>query len=550
MTAAEAFDVAALAAAVKAGDQARVRVILNASPDLVHKDMAENDEHRALHFAVLARDAAMVKLLMEAGADARKGIWPHRAATSSLALAREREYDEIVAVIEEEEHLRRQELSCPNATVSSEQDQINTAIINGDRATALKLLEQDLSLIQACDRNGRTPLHAAAKAADEELVIWLLDRRAKVNQPDIQGFTPIDVAALSADPRNDHATRFPVVAKHLLERGAELTIRAAVALGETERVAELLRANPELLREIGSGGGLLTLAVKHGQLTTVRQLIDLGADADERTHLVALEHPTPNWGMPLWYAALANEYEIAELLLDRGADANANVYASGWPIRNAWNHQDGRVKRLLLERGAKPHPYMVAENHDVEEARRLLQSDSSEAVVNELGWSAADHGCPEIVELALARLNWVRDDSQWHWMLIQPMRGADSDPAENGGYFESLRLILRHGVDPNIARKGETALHFTAATNDGETAARFASMLIDYGARLDIRDDLLRSTPLGWACRWGRAELVKLLLRRGAPANEPDAEPWATPSAWARKMNHPDIVTLLEEPIM
>ncbi|MGA7524889.1 MAG: hypothetical protein WBW84_20735 [Acidobacteriaceae bacterium] len=34
--------------------------------------------------------------------------------------------------------------------------------------------------------------------------------------------------------------------------------------------------------------------------------------------------------------------------------------------------------------------------------------------------------------------------------------------------------------------------------------ARFAAMLIDHGARLDLRDDLLKSTPLGWACRWGR----------------------------------------------
>jgi len=55
---------------------------------------------------VLRRDAEMVRLLMEAGADARKGIFPHRDATSALCLARDREYDDIVAVIEEEERLR------------------------------------------------------------------------------------------------------------------------------------------------------------------------------------------------------------------------------------------------------------------------------------------------------------------------------------------------------------------------------------------------------------------------------------------------------------
>ena len=70
-------------------------------------------------------------------------------------------------------------------------------------------------------------------------------------------------------------------------------------------------------------------------------------------------------------------------------------------------------------------------------------------------------------------------------------------------------------------------------------------MLIDHGARLDLRDDLLKSTPLAWACRWGRAKLVQVLLERGAPAEEPDAEPWATPRAWAEKMGQKEVLALL-----
>ena len=45
--------VAQLADAVRSGDAARVRAMLNASPELVHMDMAANNEHRALHYAVL-----------------------------------------------------------------------------------------------------------------------------------------------------------------------------------------------------------------------------------------------------------------------------------------------------------------------------------------------------------------------------------------------------------------------------------------------------------------------------------------------------------------
>lgn len=57
----------------------------------------------------------------------------------------------------------------------------------------------------------------------------------------------------------------------------------------------------------------------------------------------------------------------------------------------------------------------------------------------------------------------------------------------------------------------------------------FAEMLLDRGARPDLREELLASTAVGWACRWGHVHFVKLLLERGADSVETDAEPWATP---------------------
>jgi ankyrin repeat protein len=252
--------------------------------------------------------------------------------------------------------------------------------------------------------------------------------------------------------------------------------------------------------------------------------------------------------MPLWWAAMAGDLEISRLLLDRGADPNANVYASGWPLRNAWDHEDPSVKNLLLERGAKPQPYMVSEFHDIAEARRLLEANPTEELASELVWSAADHGCAAIVELALPHLQWPKYDRRWHWPLIQPIRGAGPDSGDNEGHFRSMAALLRHGVDPNVTRFGQAALHFAAAHHGkvGEAArATFGAMLIDHGARLDLRDDLLKSTPLAWACRWGRVKLVQVLLERGAPAEEPDAEPWATPKGWAEKMGRKDVLALL-----
>jgi len=547
-------NIARLRAAVMAGDLAQVRALLRARPELVNLDMAENDEHRVIHYAVFARNAGMVRLLMEAGADARKGIYPHRDATTALGIARDREYHEIVAVIDEVEQRRRQAMSCPNATVSPVQEQIHKALRDGENAEAIRLLQQDESLIRACDRDGGTVLHVASEAMNEDMVAWLLAKGVTARKQDNRGVTPLDRAALAAGPGNDVAQRFPAVAQRLLFHGADLTIRAAVALADADRVRELVREDPSVLRDISwRRGGLLTLAVNHGHVEMVRLLLDLGADPDEQTTVEDVEDPVLSRGTPLWNAALGGQHEIAELLLDRGADPNANVYASGWPLRNAYVRQDDQMTRLLLARGARPTPYMMAERGDVEAARKLLDEDPREEVVHELVWSAADHGQPAILRLALPLLTWPANDPRWNWILIQPVRGVEPDGQDHDAFFECMNLLLDRPVDPNVSRRfGQTVLHFTAADRgpSGEERARFARMLLDHGARIDLRDDLLKSTALGWACRWGRKELVELLIARGAPIHEPGAEPWAQPLAWATKMGHAEIVRILRNGLL
>jgi ankyrin repeat protein len=485
-------NVARLAEAVNAGDLATVRKLIKSRPELVGMDMSGDDEHRALHYAVLRRDPAMVRLLMQAGADARKGIFPHRDATTALALARDREYIEIVAIVEEEEQKRRQSMSCPNVAVSPAQEQINAAIREGDHAKAMALLTADEALIRACDRKG-APLHVAAQAGSKEMVAWLLARKADARTPDMHGLTPLDRAALAAGPA------FPAIAQQLLAAGAIITFRGAVALGDAGRVRDLVRQDPNLLRDIDwRRDGPLSLAVRHGHIDMVRLLLDLGSDVDERSTLHELEEPTESWGQPLWLASANGRRDIAELLLDRGADPNANPYASGWPIDHAYRRDDAAMKQLLLARGAKPQPWTLTLAHDVEAARRMLAEDAGEEVARELVWSAACNGVPAIVELALPRLQWPRDDPRWHWILIQPPRSAGDNGIEEP-YFTCIELLLAHGIDPSVGRRDATVLHFVAArdTLSEPARVRFAAMLLDRGARLDLRDSLLRSTPLG-----------------------------------------------------
>jgi hypothetical protein len=179
-------------------------------------------------------------------------------------------------------------------------------------------------------------------------------------------------------------------------------------------------------------------------------------------------------------------------------------------------------------------------------------------VAEELLNFGAGGGDPEIVRMALERIDWPRDDPRWFRILAQPLNFwhhipwlyAGNHELDRTTYLPCFRLILERCGPNLIGGFGRTVLHEIAAMADhvtGEEAASFASALLDSGARTDLRDEILQSTPLGWACRWGRVSVAKAMLERGADPLEPDAEVWGRPRAWAEKMGHDGVLALLRE---
>ena len=120
-----------LAEAIRADDLAQVRAMLRARPELADLTMSYGDEHRPIHFAVMKRSPEMVRLLMRHGANARHGIDPHRDATAAWTIANERGYQEIVAIIEEEERRRGEVKSEPTAELIGD-EAARTAVASGD----------------------------------------------------------------------------------------------------------------------------------------------------------------------------------------------------------------------------------------------------------------------------------------------------------------------------------------------------------------------------------------------------------------------------------
>jgi ankyrin repeat protein len=408
-----------------------------------------------------------------------------------------------------------------------------------------------------------SPLHAAAQTLDDTLVEWLLERGADPAARAHHDLTPLDVAA-QRWYRTDTG-QLEKVARLLLDRGAPMTATAAAALGEVD----WLRARHEAGRlfDVNDGsGGLLRIAVTHNRPGVLELLLDLGFDPDERTRLHDYEDAPMTWGMALQQAVQLRRYEMAETLLKRGADPNASIYASGDPVFTAYSEGDRQMITLLERFGGVPTAESAGLFRQTDLAKKMLAGEApfrmdegAGSVAVQLVSGGACGGDPEIVRMALERVDWPRDDPRWFGMLEQPLRawahGSVSETWDKNTYLACFRLLLER-CDPNMRGRltdcgqfGLTTLHNIVARGNMTAEARvgFAVAILDRGARLDIRDNLLKSTPLGWAVRWGQLPLVKLFLDRGADPIEADAEVWARPIAWARRQGHKEIGEYLRQ---
>jgi len=258
---------------------------------------------------------------------------------------------------------------------------------------------------------------------------------------------------------------------------------------------------------------------------------------------------------------------MAELLLDRGANSNVHVDSSGSPVHSAYSHKQWQMVEFLRSRGGVVTGDTAALYRETGLARQMLADDelgilpkglkpADKTLAEELLRFGADGGASEIVRMSLEHIDWSRDDPRWFRMLKSPLTfwhhipwlPAGNKDFDREGYLACFHLIL-DACDVNAPGAfGRTILHDIAAMGDWITedeVAAFGRAALRAGARTDRRDEILKSTPLGWACRWGRVQLVKLLIEHGADTEETDGEPWARPRSWARKMGHDQILPVL-----
>lgn len=487
-----------------------------------------------IHFAVFAGKPEVVRLLLEHGADPGQSTYTYDSWDKLLLAARERGYRPIETLLERAMHAR--------FGYASEFELLKDAIIARDPRRIGAVLRRRPHLARASDALGNNALHWSVITRQLALIRRFIDLGTPIDGQRADGQSPVLLAVTGATDYWHRATRgrsHPalrntwVIVGSLLAQGADYMISVAAAVGDQERIEQLLKADADLAwRQDSARITPLSYAAREGHLHIVRLLLERGADPK-------LPEAAAPQGRALYEACCGNHLEIAEALLKHGADPNAGVDSSECCLTIGRHFHGDRTKpleKLLREHGAYTPPYRMS-------SRELAQAMRDDHVVC---------GHDEFVGQVLGNPGLL------DLYLGSKRKGAQRIPLKGLPYPGSASLVRRlldAGRDPNQPDwLGNTWLH--AAAQDGDRAS--AALLLDAGADINARDVEFQGTPLAAAVRaWcseadaaqtpRRRRMVEFLLKRGAATNLSGDEPWAAPLAWATRHDRGDIAELLKQ---
>ena len=368
--------------------------------------------------------------------------------------------------------------------------------------------------------NFAKPELTAREAAEESEEREFIAKVGRKPSPDIvynKGVTDLHHAV---------CLNLPALAQSLLDQGADIGAKATLHASISPHLTTFLDKTEvgDDERELEDSTPLHAAALANAG-ATAEVLLQNGADANAQ----AKDGTTPLHAAAWTNAGVTAEVllqngadinEIAEVLLKSGADINAEVENGVTPLHFAASANACEIAEVLLKSGADinakaengltPLHYAALANA-CEIAEVLLKSEAdinakAEGGVTPLHYAASENAC-KIAEVLLksgADINAEVENGK------TPLHVAASANA-----CEIAEVLLKSGADINAkAENGLTPLHFAASANAYETA----EVLLKWGADVNAEDStgfLGGEKPLYYAMKEEASETEELLVRHG-----------------------------------
>jgi ankyrin repeat protein len=344
---------------------------------------------------------------------------------------------------------------------------LRVAVCDGDAQRVQELLESHPELRARIDEPlpdygfGQHALFAAVQRSDQASVDVLLRAGADIRKRTewwAGGFGVLD----DCDPS---------LVDFLIARGAVMDAHAAARLGMMEKLSELIAADPDLVHARGGDGQT-----------------------------------------PLHFASTV---EIAELLLDRGADIDSlDVDHESTPAQYMLRVDQKRhypqdrqdVARYLVSRGCKTDILMATALGDINLVRRLLESD------------------PECIRMSVSEEWFPKKDARAGGTIYLWKLGANRTAhmvAREFGHEEIFQLLVERTPED---------LKLALACEIGDEGAFRDYLARNPDATKSLSDADRRKLPK--AAQSNNTMAVRLLLEAGWPVNTP-GEMGATALHWA-----------------
>ena len=327
------------------------------------------------------------------------------------------------------------------------------------------------------------------------------------------------------------------------------TVQMAALTGNSQAIDLYERLDPNATTETAAFGSLW-LAVKFEDLEMVKKLLVAGARVkNERDPFISL-HAVAHYSVR--GLGDERRYEILRQLLSAGADPNGITETDSGPaplVQLFAQEGDAKAVQLLLEEGAEPDTRALvaaARTGNLEIAQLLIDRGADIHGVDDEGWTPLHHSvvcrdvrAPKVVNLLLVNGAVVDVTGRPPATENSKFRGNTAlYIASSYGRWQTIEVLIAAGADPNSRGWGDrTPLHACANSNQVEGA----QLLLDAGAHLNATDVDGR-TPVCEAAIADQAQMVRYLLGKGADVPEDDLY---TILSWAAEGNHVDVVAFL-----